>query len=80
MKTQAQQKAEREAKKLTRRINYIGANPRLTAYTVATLPTGSAGDQAYVTDATTPSYLGALTGGAAVVCPVFHNGTIWISH
>lgn len=51
------------------------------SYTVATLPTaGTAGRMAYVTDATAPTYLGALTGGGAVVVPVFDNGTAWISH
>jgi hypothetical protein len=50
-----------------------------TAYTVATLPTGFQGARAFVTDATSPTYLGALTGGGAVVCPVFYNGTAWVS-
>lgn len=51
-----------------------------TAYTVATLPAaGTAGRRAYVTDATTPTFLGALTGGGAVVCPVFDNGTAWVA-
>ena len=51
-------------------------------FTVATLPTASAalkGATAFVTDATTPTYLGALTGGGAVCCPVFCNGTAWVS-
>ncbi len=48
-------------------------------YTVATLPTGIVGMRAYVTDATTPTYLGALTGGGAVVCSVFYDGTQWVS-
>lgn len=49
-------------------------------YTVATLPAaGTAGRRAYVTDATAPTYLGALTGGGSVVCPVFDNGTAWVS-
>ena len=48
-------------------------------YTVATLPTGVAGMRAYVTDATTPAYLTALTGGGAVGCPVFFDGTSWLS-
>jgi len=52
----------------------------LKSYTVATLPTGVAGAMAYVTDATTPTYLGTLTGGGAVVCPVFYNGSAWVSH
>jgi len=51
-----------------------------TGYIVATLPIGaSLGDRAYVTDALAPTYLGALTGGGAIVCPVFYNGSAWIS-
>ena len=38
------------------------------------------GDTAFVTDATAPTYLGTLTGGGAVVCPVFFNGTAWVSN
>lgn len=53
---------------------------QLGGYTVATLPAaGTAGRTAYVTDATAPTYLGALTGGGAVVCPVFDNGVAWVS-
>lgn len=53
----------------------------LKSYTVATLPTGAiTGAIAYVTDATAPTYLGTLTGGGSVVCPVFYNGTAWVSH
>ena len=48
-------------------------------YTVATLPTGVVGMRAYVTDALLPTYLGTLTGGGAVKCPVFYNGTAWVS-
>tara|TARA_B110000495_G_scaffold192551_1_gene196856 strand:+ start:582 stop:2312 length:1731 start_codon:yes stop_codon:yes gene_type:complete len=51
----------------------------LKAYTVASLPTGTVGDRAYVTDATSPTYLGTLTGGGAVTCPVFYNGSAWVS-
>ena len=59
--------------------------PVLPAYTVATLPATAAngmvqGAHAIVTDATAPTYLGALTGGGAVVCPVLYNGTAWVSH
>lgn len=68
------------------RIGYFGTRvdaPTLrtdTAYTVATLPAaGVAGRRAYVTDATAPTYLGALTGGGSVVCPVFDNGTAWVA-
>ena len=51
-------------------------------FTVATLPAASAalkGATAFVTDATLPTYLGTLTGGGAVCCPVFCNGTAWVS-
>lgn len=51
----------------------------LDAFTVATLPAGAAGMRAYVTDATAPTYNGALVGGGVVVVPVFHNGVAWIS-
>lgn len=52
---------------------------RTGGYTVATLPAGSVGERAYVTDATAPTWNGALTGGGAVVCPVFRNSTAWVS-
>ena len=48
-------------------------------YTVATLPAGTVGQRAYVTDATTPAYNTALTGGGAVRVPVFRNATVWVS-
>lgn len=51
----------------------------LGAYTVGSLPSGVAGNRAYVTDASAPTFLGALTGGGGVVCPVFHNGVAWVS-
>jgi len=50
-----------------------------SGFTVATLPAGTVGDTAYVTDATAPTYLGTLTGGGAVTCPVFYNGSAWVS-
>lgn len=55
--------------------------PRLKDYTVATLPTaGTLGRIACVTDATAPTYLGALVGGGSVKTPVFDNGTAWVSY
>jgi len=51
---------------------------RLTGYTVATLPAGTIGDRAYVTDALTPSFGEAVVAGGAVVIPVFRNATVWI--
>lgn len=52
---------------------------KTSGYTVATLPAGTTGMRAYVTDATTPTYNAALVGGGAVVVPVFYNGTAWVS-
>jgi len=53
---------------------------KLKAYTVSTLPVGTVGDMAYVTDATAPTYNGTLTGGGAVKIPVFYDGTAWKAH
>ena len=58
----------------------LNAPIRMAAYTVATLPAaGTAGRRAYITDATAPTFLSTLTGGGAVVCPVFDNGTAWVA-
>lgn len=49
-------------------------------YTVAGLPAaGVAGRRAYVTDASAPTFLGTLTGGGSIHCPVFDNGTAWVA-
>jgi hypothetical protein len=49
-------------------------------YTVATLPSGvPAGTRAHVTDASAPTFLGAVTGGSTTVCPVFYNGSAWVA-
>ena len=51
-----------------------------TNYTVATLPAaGSKGRRAHVTDALAPTYLGMAVGGGTVNCPVFDNGTNWVT-
>lgn len=50
--------------------------------TVATLPAASTalkGARATVSDATAPTFLGVLIGSGAVICPVFCNGTAWVS-
>lgn len=55
----------------------------LAAFTVATLPAAAAANTgciAYVTDATAPTYRGALVGGGAVKTLVFSDGTAWTSH
>lgn len=53
---------------------------RLKGYTVATLPAGTQGDTAFVTDALAPTFLAAIVGGGAVVAPVFYNGTNWVGY
>lgn len=53
---------------------------RLKGYTVATLPTGTIGDIAYVTDALAPTYLTTVVGGGTIVSPVFFDGTNWVAH
>lgn len=58
---------------------YVDKN-RLKEYTVATLPAGILGDTAFVNDALSPTYLGTLTGGGSVKCPVFFNGSVWVAH
>jgi hypothetical protein len=52
---------------------------KVPSFTVATLPTGTLGDRATVSDATAPTFLTALTGGGAIKCPAFHNGTTWVA-
>lgn len=61
----------------------IGNVLNLKGYTVSTLPaasTAGVGAMAYVTDATSPTYNGALTGGGTVIVPVFSNGSSWAAH
>lgn len=53
---------------------------RLKGYTVATLPAGTTGDTAYVTDALAPTFLATVVGGGAVTTPVFYNGTNWVGY
>lgn len=71
------------------RVNGVTVGPLIQAgaadpaYTVATLPacaTATKGTNAYVTDATSPTYNGSLTGGGTVVVPVFCSGTAWTAH
>lgn len=56
---------------------------QLETFTVATLPTCSfslKGDMATVTDATSPTYLGTLTGGGTTVAGALCNGSAWVAH
>ena len=51
-------------------------------YTVDSLPPATPmlhGAHTFVTDATSPTFLGALTGGGTIVCPVFCDGATWVS-
>lgn len=58
---------------------YVDKN-RLKEYIVSTLPAGTLGDTALVTDASSPAYLVTVVGGGSVKCPVFFNGTNWVAH
>ncbi|MFT8778049.1 MAG: hypothetical protein ABF893_15560 [Gluconacetobacter liquefaciens] len=53
-----------------------------TGYTVSTLPTDArryTGARAYVTDATACTFLGSLTAGGSMFCPVVFNGSSWVA-
>jgi hypothetical protein len=52
----------------------LNSGPR----TVAGLPAGITGQRAFAIDANAPTFLSAVAGGGAVVCPVFFNGSAWI--
>lgn len=52
----------------------------LKGYTVATLPAGTVGMTAYVTDALAPTFLATVVGGGAITTPVFYNGTNWVGY
>jgi hypothetical protein len=58
----------------------VQAPVQLQGYTVATLPAGTQGMTAFVTDALAPTYLTAIVGGGAIVTPVFYNGTAWVAN
>lgn len=64
--------------KLTAKGAVFTAPARLPGYTVATLPTGTVGDIAYVTDASSPTSGAAVVGGGSAVRQVFFDGTNWI--
>lgn len=56
---------------------------KLSRYTVATLPTCNSTSRdalAVVSDATSPTYNGALTGSGTSEIPVFCNGSSWTAH
>lgn len=47
-------------------------------YIVSTLPVGTIGQRAYVTDALSPVWGSAVAGTGSVTVPVFRNATTWI--
>ena len=53
---------------------------RTTCSTVAALPAGTSGDRKCVSDqlTTCPVLDGTFTGGGAVTCSAFYNGTAWV--
>ena len=54
--------------------------PKLTNYTVATLPsavTSGKGTRAFVTDALAPVFGATVVTGGAVAVPVYSDGTNW---
>ncbi|MDN7895894.1 hypothetical protein QZM82_06755 [Burkholderia cepacia] len=57
----------------------VGGPIKTLGYTVSTLPAGVAGMRAYVTDATSCTFMGSLTGGGSTVCPTFYNGSAWLA-
>lgn len=56
-----------------------GVPVALPAYTVATLPSGSEGMLAYVTDASAPTYGSTLVGGGSVRCKAFRTNSAWVA-
>jgi hypothetical protein len=59
----------------------VAANP-VAIYTVSTLPACSpAGKGTWyaVSDASSPTFLGALTGGSSTFTPAICNGTVWVA-
>ena len=57
---------------------FVGVELKSLGYTVAALPTGVVGQREYVTDASSPSFGAAVSGGGSVVIPVFKNASAWV--
>jgi hypothetical protein len=51
----------------------------IQTYTVSTLPTGSIGMRASVTDAVTCGFNVYVSGGGSIFCPVIFNGSGWVA-
>jgi hypothetical protein len=57
----------------------VNGTMRTSGYTVSNLPTGVVGMRAYVTDASSPSFLAKVSGGGSTTCPVFYDGNNWVA-
>jgi hypothetical protein len=60
----------------------IGIALTLPSYTVSGLSAISSpvvGMTVCITDATSPTYLGTLTGGGSVKCRALYNGSAWVA-
>tara|TARA_R110002072_G_scaffold33530_3_gene101476 strand:+ start:492 stop:863 length:372 start_codon:yes stop_codon:yes gene_type:complete len=57
---------------------FVGFELKSPGYTVSSLPTGVVGQREYVTDASSPSFGAAVSGGGSVVIPVFKNASAWV--
>lgn len=60
----------------------VAATVKTGGYTVSGLSgisSPSAGMRAYVTDATSCTFLGSLTGSGSNFCPVVYNGSAWVA-
>lgn len=57
----------------------LGAPIRLKVYTVATLPAGTQGDTAAVSDSLAPTFLTTIAGGGAAYSVVSYNGANWVA-
>lgn len=51
---------------------------RLKGYTYSTLPAGTQGDTAFITDSNTNTYGVDAAGGGSTIAKVWYNGTKWI--
>lgn len=58
----------------------VALSPGYTVSALTALTGVVAGDRAFVTDQNSaPTFLGSLTGGGSIVCPVFYNGSAWVA-
>lgn len=67
---------------VTNTLSSVSVPFKMNSYIVTGLPTcnsGSNGYRATVTDASSPTYLGTVTGGSSTVVGVMCNGTNWVA-